>query len=77
MDPIIIVDNLGTIHVVWSDNTDGPWGTDSEIMYLKLFEDDNAPILTHPDDIIYEEGMTGNFINWTAIDLNPNTYTIT
>ena len=32
-DPSISVDNIGNIHVVWQDHTDGIWGTDSEIMY--------------------------------------------
>jgi len=31
--PSIAVDNGGNLHVVWFDSTDGPWGTDSEIMY--------------------------------------------
>ncbi len=29
----ISVDNLGIIHVVWEDSTNGTWGTDDEIMY--------------------------------------------
>ncbi len=33
-DPDISVDNSGTIHVVWQDNTNGVWGTDGEIMYV-------------------------------------------
>jgi hypothetical protein len=31
--PTIAVDNLGNAHVCWGDDTDGPWGTDKEIMY--------------------------------------------
>jgi len=31
--PDIVVDDSGTVHVVWYDNTDGAWGTDEEIMY--------------------------------------------
>ncbi|MHA1271417.1 MAG: hypothetical protein ACTSPY_16610 [Candidatus Helarchaeota archaeon] len=31
--PDIAVDFTGSVHVVWEDNTDGIWGTDSEIMY--------------------------------------------
>ncbi len=33
-NPIITVDNLGTVHVVWEDYTYGIWGVDSEIMYV-------------------------------------------
>ncbi|MBY9006217.1 MAG: winged helix-turn-helix transcriptional regulator [Candidatus Lokiarchaeota archaeon] len=36
-EPSIIVDNSGTIHVVWADETEGEWGggtSDSEIMYI-------------------------------------------
>jgi hypothetical protein len=29
----ISVDNLGVIHVVWEDSSNGTWGTDDEIMY--------------------------------------------
>ncbi|KKM60833.1 hypothetical protein LCGC14_1537830 [marine sediment metagenome] len=32
-DPAIAVDSSDTVHVVWWDRTDGPWGTDTEIMY--------------------------------------------
>ncbi|TKJ21769.1 MAG: hypothetical protein CEE43_08755 [Promethearchaeota archaeon Loki_b32] len=32
--PSIAIDNSGNVHVVWYDYTDGPWGTDSEIMYV-------------------------------------------
>ena len=31
--PSIAVDYKGIIHVVWSDNTKGIWGTDPEVMY--------------------------------------------
>ncbi|MFW9877134.1 MAG: hypothetical protein ACFFG0_28930 [Candidatus Thorarchaeota archaeon] len=37
-EPSIAIDNNRNIHVVWEDNTDGPWGTDWEIMYTLLFE---------------------------------------
>ncbi|MFX1442710.1 MAG: hypothetical protein ACFFHV_04785 [Promethearchaeota archaeon] len=33
--PKIAVDGLNHIHVVWQDYTDGVWGTDTEIMYVK------------------------------------------
>jgi len=31
--PDIAIDGNGNLHVVWSDDTDGEWGTDKEIMY--------------------------------------------
>lgn len=31
--PKIVVDGTGTVHVVWTDDTTGPWGSDFEIMY--------------------------------------------
>jgi hypothetical protein len=31
--PSISVDNQGGIHITWHDYTNGPWGTDAEIMY--------------------------------------------
>jgi len=33
--PAIAVDSKGNVHVVWQDYTDGVWGTDMEIMYVK------------------------------------------
>ncbi|KKM60832.1 hypothetical protein LCGC14_1537820 [marine sediment metagenome] len=33
--PLVAVDSTDTVHVVWYDYTDGPWGTDLEIMYAK------------------------------------------
>ena len=32
-NPDIALDSSGNIHVVWDDDTDGTWGTDTEIMY--------------------------------------------
>ena len=40
MDPAIAIDSWGNIHVVWSDDTDGIWGSDSEIMYANYTEVD-------------------------------------
>lgn len=38
--PAIVVDALGRAHVVWSDDTNGPWGFDQEIMYTS-----SAPVI--------------------------------
>jgi hypothetical protein len=32
--PAVTVDSSSTIHIVWEENTDGPWGIDTEIMYV-------------------------------------------
>ncbi len=34
--PNIAIDNNSVIHVVWHDETDGAWGTDTEIMYTNF-----------------------------------------
>ncbi|MFX0139004.1 MAG: hypothetical protein ACFFDN_35510 [Candidatus Hodarchaeota archaeon] len=34
--PAIATDSNNQVHVVWYDDTDGLWGTDYEIMYVKL-----------------------------------------
>ncbi|MFX1376075.1 MAG: hypothetical protein ACFFA0_09705 [Promethearchaeota archaeon] len=36
--PSIAVDNLGGVHVVWIDDTNGEWGVDSEIMFTHYTE---------------------------------------
>ena len=77
--PDIIIDDFGYIHIIWEDGTEGIWGgedPDAEIMYTKLIFDNVSPELDHPNDIIYEEGIIGNNINWTATDLHPDNYTI-
>ena len=43
--PDIAIDNSNNIHVVWSDNTDGAWGSDSEIMYTIYKSDWSLPIV--------------------------------
>jgi len=47
--PSIATDNSGNIHVVWDDDTAGPWGTDAEIMYTLIVGlVDSGP----PDNVI-------------------------
>ncbi len=36
--PAIVTDNSGKIHVVWEDDENGVWGTDTEIMYVSYTE---------------------------------------
>lgn len=40
-------------------------------------QDTTDPILSTPADIAYQEGATGNWINWSATDLLPSSYQIT
>ncbi len=70
--PQIAIDNDGNVHVVWDDWTEGPWGTDSEIMYT--FIDDIAP------SIIINTPSPNEFIGNVAPDFNisivePKLYT--
>ena len=76
-DQIISIDDDGLIHVIWTDTTDGIWGTDSEIMYMSINPSQDPPAINTPIDIVYEEDMIGNEIIWIASDLDPNNYTIT
>ncbi|MBN1214438.1 MAG: hypothetical protein JXA99_03245, partial [Candidatus Lokiarchaeota archaeon] len=69
-DPIIAIDSINKIHIVWYDFTIGSWGNDGEIMYIELVEDDSPVIIDPPH---YEDGK----IIWTAIDDDPNRYTLT
>ena len=46
------------------------WGTEPGVT-------NPTPTISHPSDISYQEGQTGNSISWTATDDNPTTYTIT
>ena len=74
--PEIFADDLGYIHVLWEDGTEGDWGIDAELMYTNLIFDNILPVLDHPYDVIYEDGMLGKSINWTVTDLHPYNYTI-
>jgi parallel beta-helix repeat protein len=38
--------------------------------------DTTPPVIDHPSDISYEEGVTGNSITWNPEDLNPSSYEI-
>ncbi|MBD3216356.1 MAG: hypothetical protein GF311_27330 [Candidatus Lokiarchaeota archaeon] len=41
--PSIAVDSTNKLHVVWHDDTNGTWGKDTEIMYIKLSFEDSGP----------------------------------
>ena len=61
-------------YVITVYDVDSNFATDTVIV---IVGDGNNPTLTHPADIAYNEGETGNEFAWTASDLNPATYSIT
>ncbi|MBN1214658.1 MAG: winged helix-turn-helix transcriptional regulator [Candidatus Lokiarchaeota archaeon] len=36
--PDMVIDNSNTIHIVWEDETDGIWGSDTKIMYISSLD---------------------------------------
>jgi ABC-type transport system substrate-binding protein len=38
--------------------------------------DTSAPVIDAPEDLIYSEGDMGNYIDWSASDLTPSSYSI-
>ncbi|MHA2265183.1 MAG: NosD domain-containing protein, partial [Candidatus Thorarchaeota archaeon] len=46
------------------------------VMVIVLEGDLLSPTVSHPPDINYFEGYTGNLIIWTASDLNPDHYQV-
>ncbi|MBY8984059.1 MAG: hypothetical protein KGD65_03240 [Candidatus Lokiarchaeota archaeon] len=63
-DPAIASDNIGNIHVVWEDDTNGVWGLDWEIMYAIYKEGlgwSNATIISDGiNDIYWNDGSSEN-----------------
>lgn len=59
--PLIAVDSLGSLHVVWTDSTDGPWGSfESEIMYSNFSAGigwGNATVISDDGDL-WNTGMS-------------------
>jgi len=56
--PAIAVDSKGNVHVVWQDYTDGVWGTDMEIMYVKY-----SPSTGWSNVTIISDGYSGSYWN--------------
>jgi len=59
-DPRIAVDGADNFHVVWGDDTPGDWGSDDEIMYVKI---SIAPLI--PFGLLFakdEENLSGVII---------------
>jgi len=42
-----------------------------------FIHDTTFPVVSQPDDLVYEEGTTGHNLTWTGFDLAPNSYSIT
>ncbi len=70
VDPDIAIDSSNNVHVVWSDNTDGAWGSDEEIMYTSYILDWAIPIVISDgyDDIFWNNGESIS----PSITINPN-----
>ena len=75
--PSIAIDNNGNVHVVWEDDTDGPWGNDCEIMYT--FIDDLAPTIkiNSPIQDEFIGSVAPNYdISITELNLHTTWYTL-
>jgi hypothetical protein len=69
-----LADGIWYWHVAAIDSA-GVVGFFSEIDTVSI--DTQAPIISSPSDISYEEGATGNTIIWTSTDDNPQSYSVT
>ncbi|MFW9840148.1 MAG: hypothetical protein ACFFES_04540 [Candidatus Thorarchaeota archaeon] len=49
----------------------------NDTVNVTVYEDIRAPIITPSGDLSYEEGYTGNHINWTVDENNPLYYNLT
>ena len=69
-NPDIAIDNSNNIHVVWSENTDGAWGSDSEIMYTIYKSDWSLPIVISDG---YNDSYWNNWhSDYPSITINSN-----
>ena len=68
--PDIAIGNDGKIHVVWNDHTNGPWGSNSVIMYASKDTSgwSNATIIS--------EGVEDQFSPKIAVDSNRNVHIV-
>jgi hypothetical protein len=57
-DPEIVVDGNNVIHVVWEDQTDDGWGTDSEIMYTEF-----TTVTGWSLPLVISDGYSGDYWN--------------
>ena len=64
-EPVITVDTIGTVHVVWTENTNGQWGFDQEIMYVNYTTTEDWSNIT-----VISDGINGSYWN-TGYSYNP------
>lgn len=58
-------------------DSEGDLGAFSNYRILYIIQDANVPTINAPNDVLYEQGATGNSITWTPSDSNPYWYNIT
>jgi len=51
--------------------------TSSDSVYVRIYPDIRAPVITASDDVVYEEGYTGYNITWDVDENNPLWYNLT
>ncbi|MBN1216912.1 MAG: hypothetical protein JXA99_15910 [Candidatus Lokiarchaeota archaeon] len=73
--PSLVTDTDGKAHVIWVGRRPGVWmeAYEYEIFYCNIVD---LPNLDSPEDITYEQDMTGYSITWNPSGINPNNYTI-
>ncbi|MHA1377403.1 MAG: hypothetical protein ACTSRG_03365 [Candidatus Helarchaeota archaeon] len=74
-NPSVAVDGTGNVHVVWSDYTNGTWGTDSEIMYVNRTAAgwSNATVISD-DSTLWNNG--GSVYPSIAVDSTGNVHVV-
>jgi hypothetical protein len=60
---------------IWAA-ADGLLGTSLDVTVSSTYFDTTPPTIDHPDDVSYDEGMTGHSISWHPYDLNPFRYEV-
>lgn len=60
---------------VWLFDTVGY--NSSDTVNLTVYKDVRAPVVNATSDFSYEEGYTGNHLNWSIDENNPKTYNLT
>ncbi|MHA1984198.1 MAG: hypothetical protein ACW967_07575 [Candidatus Hodarchaeales archaeon] len=74
----VSVDGLNPGYYTYKLISEDIWGQLSEnILYVNVFPDIIAPVITKPNDSIFELGTEGNLLKWTVTDINPSNYSIT
>ena len=60
-------------YTVCVNGSDGSWLEDTVFVTIK---DTTPPRIDSPEDIQYEEGVSGNTITWNPVDESPNSYEV-